>query len=419
MAGIYDFYAEQVIFLTGATGGLGGCLLYKLAVVLEVPRIYVLIRGSARRAVQRWKDIMPDQFEQLEDRRRTGQIVLVVGDVTEKRFGINRDVLQEMMRCVTSIIHSAANISFRAPLSKVVIDNCLPALELADMTTEFSKLRHFVQVSSAFANSFLPDGHVEEKLYYFSNPDDAEGELKEILRTGMTRYLQGFPWDYAYSKQLMERLLMARFPNLPLLLLRPTSIGPAIAQPYEMYGPQGSCPVSTLYSRLMRPTGGKSIWHTPTNEMDGNNVLDEIPVDLVANILLQHVFVGTRGVVHASASCYIPKTLKWTLEQPSKYVPAEWAAKMATQVFVDDHTVEQCKEAQFYQIGSRHWEFEAITSNNLESLQGPLTFGMDNHNIEHFTERRIGMIFQNFMAKEILVKQGVEVSQQPRTLERL
>jgi len=73
---------------------------------------------------------------------------------------------------------------------------------------------------------------------YLSSPDDAEGELEEILRTGTTRYLQGFPWAYAYSKQLMERLMMAWFPDLPILLLRPTSIGPAIAQPYEMYGPR-------------------------------------------------------------------------------------------------------------------------------------------------------------------------------------
>ncbi len=100
---------------------------------------------------------------------------------------------------------------------------------------------------------------------------------------------------------------MARFPNLPILLLRPTSIGPAVAQPCEMYGPQGSCPISTLYSRLMQLTGGKSIWYA----LDySNNILDKILVDLVANVLLQHVHSGTRRVVHTSSSYYIPKTLE-------------------------------------------------------------------------------------------------------------
>jgi fatty acyl-CoA reductase len=113
--------------------------------------------------------------------------------------------------------------------------------------------------------------------------------------------------------------MISRFPNLPILLLRLISIGPAIAQPYEMYGPQGSCPISTLYSRLMQLTRGKSIWYAPAYS---GNILDEIPVDLVANVLIQHVHSGTRGVVHASSSYYIPKTLEWILEQPFKYLLA-------------------------------------------------------------------------------------------------
>jgi hypothetical protein len=46
MISIYDFYKEQVVFLTGATGGLGRCLLYKLCIVLDVQRLYVLIHRS-------------------------------------------------------------------------------------------------------------------------------------------------------------------------------------------------------------------------------------------------------------------------------------------------------------------------------------------------------------------------------------
>jgi len=277
------------------------------------------------------------------------------------------------------------------------LDNCLPALRLAALATKMTRLRHFVQVSSAYANSFLPDGPVEEKIHYLSNPDDAEAELEEILRTGTTKHLQRFPWAYAYSKQLMERLMMARFPELPILLLRPTSIGPAIAQPYEMYGPQGSCPVSTLYSRLMQSTRGKSIWYTPNN---GDNILDEIPVDLVANVLLQHVHSGTRGVVHASSSYYIPKTLEWILEQPYKYLPAHQAARMATPVFVQDERVEQCKEAEFYRIGSRAWEFYAPSSRCLGSLNGPLRFGLDDHDIDRFVELRVKSIFKDTFGRE-------------------
>ena len=209
--------------------------------------------------------------------------ILVPGDMTKECYGITAETLCRIEQEVTIIIHAAAYISFRAPLLRVVSDNCLPALQLAALATKVTILQHFVQVSNAYANSFLPDGPVDEKVYYLSNPDNAEGELEEILRTRTTKYLQGFPWAYAYSKQLIDRLMVARFPDFPILFLRPTSIGPAIAQPYEMYRPQGSCLISTLYARMMHPTGGRSIWYAPTR---GDNILDEIPVDLVANVLL-------------------------------------------------------------------------------------------------------------------------------------
>ena len=165
-----------------------------------------------------------------------------------------------------------------------------------------------------------------------------------------------------------------------------------------MYGPQGSCPISTLYARMMQPTGGRSIWYAPTR---GDNVLDEIPVDLVANVLLQHVHSGTRGVVHASSSYYIPKTLGWILKQPFKYLPAHWVARMATPVFVEDKRVEQSKEAKFYRIGSRAWEFRAPSSQRLGSLSGPLRFGLSDHDIDRFAELRIKSIFyENFGREE-------------------
>jgi fatty acyl-CoA reductase len=104
-------------------------------------------------------------------------------------FGITIETFCKIEEEVTIIIHAATNISFRAPLQKVILDNYLPTLRLAALATKMSRLRHFVQVSSAYANSFLPNGPVEEKIYYLSNPDDVEGELEEILRTGTTRHL--------------------------------------------------------------------------------------------------------------------------------------------------------------------------------------------------------------------------------------
>lgn len=173
MAGLYEFYTNQVVFLTEGTGGLGGCLLYKIRFVLEVQKLYLLIRGPPSKR-ERWRQTLPDYFHEIQRRINPGQIILVPGDMAETSLGIDKRVLEEIERSVALIIHAAANISFRAPLAKVVRENCLPALRLAEMSTKFTKLENFTQVSTAFANSFLPNGPIEEKVYYLANQDTAE-----------------------------------------------------------------------------------------------------------------------------------------------------------------------------------------------------------------------------------------------------
>ena len=54
-----SFFKYQVVFLTGATGGLGGCLLYKLAVELPTSKIYILCRSESK-ARKSWSRTMPN-----------------------------------------------------------------------------------------------------------------------------------------------------------------------------------------------------------------------------------------------------------------------------------------------------------------------------------------------------------------------
>jgi hypothetical protein len=123
---------------------------------------------------------MPEQWWDLVT---SNSIEFVVGDMTDPMLGIGKDVLGEMKREVTLIIHAAAaNISFETSIDEAIADNCLPSLGLAGMASEFEKLGCFVQVSTAYANSFLPDGPIEEKIYPLSNPDDSEAKLR-LLQT--------------------------------------------------------------------------------------------------------------------------------------------------------------------------------------------------------------------------------------------
>ncbi|KAK7022406.1 male sterility protein-domain-containing protein, partial [Favolaschia claudopus] len=299
------FFRKQTIFLTGGTGCLGGCILYKLAMKLDTAKIYALVRGSPERGISQLKDIMPNQ---TDDILATKKVQFLVGDITKKNFGIDPAVLTEMARTVTVVIHSAASISLTSPQQECVRNNCLPVLELATLASSFKKLSKFVFVSTAYVNHHLPDGVVEEKIY---PAGDAEKLLSQIMKTGtVSKGLAEYshPVPYTLVKNLTEQLLVSRNPSLPILIARPTIIAPAISQPYPYYTRHGSCPGSNYVQRYMEaPDSG--IFHVSSLHPTGTNIFDEVPVDIAANIVLLHIMQGTTGIIHAGAGSYVRRTL--------------------------------------------------------------------------------------------------------------
>ncbi|KAK1995254.1 male sterility protein [Colletotrichum falcatum] len=381
-----DFFKNQVILLTGATGGLGGCLLYKLAVVLRVPKIYVVIRKTPEKAIQTWSTTMPNH---VDDILQTGSIKFISGNLAAPHYGIAEHDVHTLEKDVTIVINAAANISLRQPLRPAVQENCLSALDLGEMATRFTKLICFVQVSSAYALSDLPDGPMEERIYPIG---DAEQLLSDIL-SGKTDGQDGFAWPYARSKRLMECLLDQRLGHrLPLLIVRPTSIGPAIREPFELYMPNASCPGNTFYARMMYPTGGSAVFHAAAGSASGKNTADEVPVDLVANVVLQHARRATRDVVHASSELYIRETFDDHLRNLERYVPADWRLRMAQPVFTTDRGAQQSPVAEFYAIKTRNWLVRTDRSRGLDA-SGPIGMGIGDHNLQAFTEKRVRRIF--------------------------
>ena len=73
---------------------------------------------------------------------------------------------------------------------------------------------------------------------------------------------------------------------------------------------------------------------------------------------------------------------------------------MAMPVFVQDERMAQCKEAEFYRIGSRDWEFRAPSIRCLGSLSGPLRFGLDDHDIDRFAELRVKSISKTLLEEK-------------------
>lgn len=163
------FYRDQTIFLTGATGNLRGCVLFKLATVLQVRRVFVLVRGGMDRAISKWRTSMPQQAEEI---LASACITFIIGDMRQPDLSLNPVTLREMAAEVTIVIHAAASINLKSSLRQAVLENVLPSLELARMAEHFLNLVSFVQVSSAYACSFLPDRPVQEKVFPILDPSE-------------------------------------------------------------------------------------------------------------------------------------------------------------------------------------------------------------------------------------------------------
>ncbi|KAH8660502.1 male sterility protein [Xylariales sp. PMI_506] len=382
-----EFFSDQIVFITGSTGALGACLLYKLAVRLKVPKIYALVRKSPSNAIQAWRAAMPDQIDEI---LQSGSLHFILGDITMPQFGIDKTVLEILENEVTIVINAAANISLKKGLREIVQTNCLSALQLANMATKFKTLRSFVQVSTAYVISDQVGGTIAEDIYPMV--EDANQILDDIL-SGKSEDWSDFPWPYGKSKRLMEILMNEHFSQrLPLLIVRPSQIGPAIKEPYELYMPISASPMSGWSSQLMLPVGGTVLYKVENASKFGHNILDEIPVDLVANVILQHIQRGTRGVVHASSQLFFSRTFNQFLEHVRRAVPAEWRGKLPVVSCTTDPSAKESMLADLYRVHTRNYLFSTERSRHLD-VEGPIGLDLRGFDMEDFTARRMRHIY--------------------------
>lgn len=387
--GYAALFENHTVLLTGSTGSLGGCLLYKLALQLPTRKIFVLIRGSRQLAIEKWRKLMPDQTQAILDTRK---VHFVVGDMKKAEFDIDAADLKQLREQVTLVIHTAAQISLDAGIREAMEDNCLPALELAGIASQFRRLKLFVQLSTAYANTFLPDGHVGERMYSVSD-EDPEDELAAILSTGSSPHTDRFSSRYAQAKYLMERLLRKRYPLLPLLLVRPTIFGGAMRDPYPVYGPENSTPMAK-FARFFMADHGTQIWHATPGYKTGRNVLDEIPVDFVANACLLHAAAKTLGVVHIGSQLYVPLTFDDFIRLIETNAPPDIRKDLPTVVFTEDQNAPQSLLGELVKVGTRNWHFDCGRSYWLKQVGGPLNLNACEHDADSLNSARLEDIYR-------------------------
>lgn len=388
--GYAKVFEGQVIFLTGSTGSLGGCLLYKLALQLPTRKIYALIRGAPEQAIDKWEKAMPDHTQAILASKK---VAFVTGDIKAVEFGIHPNMLDKLRNEVTLVIHTAAKINLDASLLDAIENNCLPALEMARMASQFQKLKLLIQISTAYANSFLPDGPVLEKTYTLSG-EDPEEELASALSLDQSPHTIRFSSTYAQAKYLMERLLPKRYPLLPILLLRPTIFGQALRHPYPLYGLENSTPLNKFFQYFMADRGTTQVWHAAQGFKTGANILDEIPVDFVANACLLHAAARTTGIVQVGSELYHPLTFDEYLELAVSNAPPVIRRDLPQVVFTEDRDAPQCLLAELVRVASRNWLFDCGRSYWLRQVGGPLSLRADRAEVEDVNKKRVRRVYE-------------------------
>lgn len=393
--GYAKHFEAHTVFLTGSTGSLGGCLLYKLALQLPTRKIFALIRGSPEEAITKWKKAMPNQTQAILASKK---VIFVMGDIKSVDFGIDPGVLKQMSDQVTLIIHTAAKISLESSLQDAFQNNCLPGLEIARIASRFRRLKLLIQLSTAYCNSFLPDGPVLERLYPLSD-EDPEEELASILTLDQSPYAAQFSSTYAQAKYMMEKLLSKRFPLLPVLLVRPTIFGQALRDPYPLYGLENSTPLNKFFQYFMADRGSTQVWHAAEGYKTGANTLDEIPVDFVANACLLHAAARTTGIVQIGSELYEPLTFDEYLDIVTSNAPPALRRELPQVVFTEDRNAPQCFLAELVRVASRNWLFECGRSYWLKQMGGPLSLRVCKEQVDCVNKRRIRQIYGRLMEK--------------------
>ncbi|KAJ5874653.1 uncharacterized protein N7529_003083 [Penicillium soppii] len=384
------FFARQTVFLTGATGGLGGCLLYKLVTQIHTKKVFLLHRASKETTIAKLRNNLSTYIDSILESDR---VTFIRGDLQVPGLDLSEQDLAMLQQETTLVINSAADTSFKIDACESFQNNCLPALEFAKIASSFPKLIKFVQVSTVYANSFLPDGNIAEQIHLFGATDlDCEKELEQVFSERSTPRTGDWLWPYAQAKYVMERLLVQRYPELPLLIIRPSSIGPAIKDPFPHFGPDGSNPVETFAILYLATNGGTKIWHSAKDSNSGTWILDEMPVDLVSNTCLLHISQGSQGIVHAAAELYISKTADQLFASAIPHIPRDMRWEKPYFQWVTDRRVPPCTMASIFGLRGQSWVFECGRSRGFKDVDGPLSLNIDGHDDQDYIRERVTRI---------------------------
>lgn len=287
---ISNFYDKKSIFVTGATGQLGQCLVEKLLrSCVNLDKIYLLMRSKKNKTPeQRVQELTNNKLFDLvraQDKKFQEKLVIIEGDMLFPGLGIN-ETNRKMLQNKTNIVfHSAATVNFNEPLKVAVDMNLKGVKKVIDLCKEMKNLKTLIHVSSAFSNSEFTN--IDEKAYDIVPPIKPE-KLIELSDSKSVDQLEVLSKNligrktntYTYTKSNAEHLILEEMKNsnIPSAIVRPSIITSNWREPIpgwanSLNGIGGIC-------------AGTSSGLLTVMLVDPKNVPDIVPVDTVVNCMI-------------------------------------------------------------------------------------------------------------------------------------
>jgi len=353
---IADQLSGKRIAVTGSTGFLGTALVERLLRAIPDCELVLLVRPGkrstpaqrARREVFRndaFKRLLSEKGKDAFWADVEARVTVVGGDVSTDGLGLDQEGREAFAACDV-IIHSAATVSFDAPIDGAVEVNLLGPTRIAETLQDLGVTPHMVAVSTCYVagnrRGFAPEQLLMESPFHIDVDwraevkaarrarDDFDADSRSVdrleefrrrarndlgaagspLLAAKTEQLRqrwvdeqlveagraraaslGWPDAYAYTKALGERALVESKGNVPVSIVRPSIIESAWAEPVPGWikGFRMAEPIIISYARgLLKEFPGVP-----------EGVIDVIPVDLVVAAVIN---VAARGPIENETS---------------------------------------------------------------------------------------------------------------------
>jgi len=274
------------VLLTGATGAVGSELLRRLCARKETTVNALVRRGSARQ---------PDIAGILGDMESIARVVVLEGDLRQgPTLGLADIDLDALARETTHIVHCGGSTSFTLPLSEARALNVGGTQAILDFARRCDNLQCVALFSTVYVSGKRSGG--------FSEDDFGDAGM-------------GFVNSYEHSKAEMEELVLDAMHDLPVLLLRLSTVA----------GDSNTGMVrgfNAIHHAIRLVYNGLA----PMIPGDPDECVDIVSSDFVADAALHLIDHGDTGVFHlasgAESSSSLADLIAGTVDSLVRFRPA-------------------------------------------------------------------------------------------------